>query len=286
MDSRVSESIRIIEHEIYRLPQEAFSSVRLQGKLASRLKLPPGQFETLFRSESGHSIKAYIRKTVIEAAAVHLSRTRVSLEGLSRRLGFASQQSFTRAFTRHYGLSPHRFRQKHSNTLAWPIWLTRPPVGQHEDACWPEQTLWARQYQGDWDERATFWRDFAASCRQAGLPCSPCFGVMYDDPGFTAQNRLRYLCAIQAPSRELPPPQWLVISIPGGAMATQSLSVSLPQMPGLYAWLLGAKSPASMDPERTGFTIECFDAPPENWESRVCRLKIAYPVKPSGQPAA
>jgi AraC family transcriptional regulator len=68
-------------------------------------------FSRLFTALHGESVMAYVRRRRLARAARRLSdEGEVSLVELALESGFESQQAFTRAFTRQFGVSPGRFR--------------------------------------------------------------------------------------------------------------------------------------------------------------------------------
>lgn len=68
-------------------------------------------FSRLFTALHGESVMAYVRRRRLARAARRLADEEgVSLVELALESGFESQQAFTRAFTRQFGVSPGRFR--------------------------------------------------------------------------------------------------------------------------------------------------------------------------------
>ncbi len=65
--------------------------------------------ERQFRKEYGQSLIAYSRQKTMEQAAVLLCKQTVST--VSDALGFSSIYAFSRAFKRHFGLSPSAYRK-------------------------------------------------------------------------------------------------------------------------------------------------------------------------------
>ncbi len=79
--------------------------------LADAAGLSPYHFSRLFAGRYGFSPMAYVRMRRLEAAADRLrcgAKTR--LIDLALDCGFESQEGFTRAFARLYGVSPGRYR--------------------------------------------------------------------------------------------------------------------------------------------------------------------------------
>ena len=81
------------------------------GEIAEAAHLSPHHFLRLFAARYGLTPMAYVRVRRLEAAAERLrGDRRASLIDLSLDYGFESQEGFTRAFTREFGISPGRYR--------------------------------------------------------------------------------------------------------------------------------------------------------------------------------
>ncbi|WP_253265922.1 helix-turn-helix domain-containing protein [Citrobacter freundii] len=67
--------------------------------------------QRLFRAETGLTLASYIRQRKLYRAAIMLKMTSLSVIEIVDRLGFSTQQTFTRTFKRHFGLAPGRYRE-------------------------------------------------------------------------------------------------------------------------------------------------------------------------------
>jgi len=64
----------------------------------------------MFSKKVGISMKEYITKKKLQAAAQMLKTTNLSIEGVSEYLNFSSQNTFRHSFKRFYKLSPSEYR--------------------------------------------------------------------------------------------------------------------------------------------------------------------------------
>ncbi|MGH6909387.1 MAG: helix-turn-helix transcriptional regulator, partial [Phenylobacterium sp.] len=79
--------------------------------LADAAGLSPYHFSRLFTGRYGFSPMAYVRARRLEGAAERLrAGPPTTLIDLALDCGFDSQEGFTRAFTRIFGVSPGRYR--------------------------------------------------------------------------------------------------------------------------------------------------------------------------------
>lgn len=79
---------------------------------------------SMFIERVGISPGAYIRRRKLCNAAVWLRLTSMSGTAIAFRLGFSSHQSFSREFTRFFGVSPRVYR----NRDTWDMSLLMPPA--------------------------------------------------------------------------------------------------------------------------------------------------------------
>ena len=69
-------------------------------------------FHRIFYFTTGFTVKEYIRKRRLSIAAYQLHCTHFSITDIALNAGYETLESFTRAFKKHYAVSPRAFRQK------------------------------------------------------------------------------------------------------------------------------------------------------------------------------
>jgi AraC family transcriptional regulator len=79
--------------------------------LAAFAGVHPAHLARSFRRSFGQSVGDYARALRLEWAAEELAREDTCLADIALRAGFADQSHFTRAFRRHTGVTPGRYRQ-------------------------------------------------------------------------------------------------------------------------------------------------------------------------------
>lgn len=75
-------------------------------RLANVAGVHPSHLSRTFRSVHGESIGAYLRRRRLERADAELADASRSLADLAIQAGFFDQAHFTRAYTRHFGITP------------------------------------------------------------------------------------------------------------------------------------------------------------------------------------
>ncbi len=68
-------------------------------------------FHRIFSGLTGYTLKEYIRKRRLTRSARMLQFTPKPISEIFELCGFKSQEAFTRAFSKHFGCTPHRFRK-------------------------------------------------------------------------------------------------------------------------------------------------------------------------------
>lgn len=81
--------------------------MRALGEAAT---MSPSRLTARFRETLGQSPMAYVTEWRMIIAAQLLTDTQLSVQQVAERVGYTAQPSFTRAFTRHYGVAPRPYR--------------------------------------------------------------------------------------------------------------------------------------------------------------------------------
>lgn len=192
IDRRIARALRLLEQHVH---EPIDYSV-----IAAAIDLSVHRFHHLFADEMGETPGEYLRRIRLEAAATRLRWTRDSVGQVAATVGYASQPSFTQAFTRYYGTSPARFRRDRER---WPDQPTdfvqdkRVKVVQ-SDAL----RCIAKRYVGPPCDVPDHWADFLNSLPAAldNRRRHLFVGLIHDDVRFTPPDRVRYDCCVTVES--------------------------------------------------------------------------------------
>ena len=71
-----------------------------------------GYLSSVFKRTTGNSLVVYYRERRLEAARILITENRLKITEISEMLGYSSVYSFSKAFSKRYGVSPREYRQK------------------------------------------------------------------------------------------------------------------------------------------------------------------------------
>lgn len=86
-------------------------------QLASRLRLSPGYFHHLCRSQHGIGPMQMVRSLRINVAMTLLRSTRLPLDAIAEAVGYSSSYAFSKAFLVHTGIRPGAFRSSEGRVM-------------------------------------------------------------------------------------------------------------------------------------------------------------------------
>ena len=83
--------------------------------LAKKAHLSKYYYHRLFHQEVGESVTKYISRQRMEKASDELVNTNQPIIDIALKYQYGSQEAFSRAFLRNYGLTPGKYRRKYSS---------------------------------------------------------------------------------------------------------------------------------------------------------------------------
>lgn len=104
MNPYVSQTLEIIS-------KNAHQNISV-ASIADQLSINSSYLSRLFKADIGSSIKEYINEIRLSIGNDLLTTTDYSIHEISERIGFASPQSFAKAFKQSRGISPTLYRKK------------------------------------------------------------------------------------------------------------------------------------------------------------------------------
>lgn len=174
------------------------SAARTLEAAAGRVGMSPFHFHRRFAELMGETFGAYVRRTRLAHAAALICRSSTSIIEASLRSGYGSQAAFTRAFARQFAMAPNRLRAIAQAQAPRPQRLHVDLVDQAAPVRQGALPLIGMRFHGPLSHVPSHWQHFAAALQAAGLPLAQvtAVGILYDDPGFTAPEQIRYDCTV------------------------------------------------------------------------------------------
>lgn len=99
----------VLENAIEHIEKNIFSPLST-ASIAKEVGFSEYHFQRIFTATIGESAADYVRKRRLSEAAYKLSRSTRSISEIAHNCQFGSQEAFTRAFSKMFGLTPGQFR--------------------------------------------------------------------------------------------------------------------------------------------------------------------------------
>lgn len=273
--------------------------LKLEG-LARVAGVTPSHFSRSFTAVIGESPRAYVERLRLERAAVLLVLRAASVLEIALDSGFQSHETFTRAFSRRFGVPPSRWRQGYvsERAAAGADNGSRRSLGEElpEGSLSPTtiRTLRSlpvlfRRHVGPYDEvPPTAWRQVqAAADRRHVATQGMLLGVAHDAPGLTEPSRCRFdaCIVVDGPAAAAWKPTNGVGAqfLPGGPFATTTYVGPYSGLAEAYRVIVERIVARTPRVELVGLpAIESYHTTVINPEASLNETEIALPVRMSG----
>ncbi len=103
-EKAVNRVIDYINHHLFETP-----SIR---KLSEVANISGFHFHRIFKTIIGENIGEYMNRIRLEYIAERLQMSNINLEDLAERTGYATKHALSKAFKKHFGMSPSVFRKQ------------------------------------------------------------------------------------------------------------------------------------------------------------------------------
>lgn len=268
---------RVMDH-VYAHLEEDLSFDRL----AEIACLSSYHWSRIFHAMRGETIAAAIRRLRLQRAADRLANSDLDIAAVAERAGYASTDSFGRAFSGAFGQPPAAYREAGSHAAYKAATIAGnargfPVATDHL----PERRAAGMDHRGPYMEiDQAMGRLFSALATSGGLPTEPAmFGMFFDDPDFGAEEALRSrACLPVDPGTDIAAPMVETV-LRGGLYARLSYTGPYADMPGAYRWLLGTWLPASGYEPDDAPILEAYLNDPREVPQSALRTDILLPLR-------
>lgn len=211
--------------------------------LASCAAISPYHFHRMWRALTGRTVGETVRHLRVEQAKKALLESNLPITDIALSVGFATPQSFARAFRQEIGVSPSAYRIGERNSeAADTLASSAKPVPAIELVFHPSRTLIAKRrtglpYEDLNEEFGVVWRwaqDSGFIDNLKGI-----YGVPYDDPLSLPVGELRYDACLELDNVTTAPPHLHVLTLRGGEFARARVCGSYAQLEAASQSLVG-----------------------------------------------
>jgi AraC family transcriptional regulator len=171
------------------------------GKIAS---FSPYHFHRIFAAVTGETVKAYIRRTRMDKAALSLIHSKSSIIDIALATAFESHEAFSRAFKKQFDQSPSDFQKNRTE-------LHMEFKKNHDDFVRQEMEVKVEnlelmnvaylRHTGPYTECGKVWGEIFSTKKvlQTMTQATVSVGICYDDPEVTASDKIRYDACVSVP---------------------------------------------------------------------------------------
>lgn len=195
--SRYQRRIQTVIEHIHENPGATLTN----DALAEVAHLSPYHWHRIYKSITGESATATVKRCRMHNAAASLLRTDTPVMEIGASVGFPEVHSFTRAFKSHYGVAPGQFRSTRTELVEDQIEegavesLSYEQVNIIES---PERRLVGLWHYGDFMTIGVTFEKAMAQCAMAGVLSEQpqTIGVYFSDPDCVPEVHLKSFAGV------------------------------------------------------------------------------------------
>jgi AraC family transcriptional regulator len=211
-------------------------------KLSNISAISPYHFHRIMSAYLGEPIGSYIIRCKIEASSTLLKYSSHQIDEIAYKIGYDSPTSFTKAFKKHFGISPTEFRNSNNSVTMKTIIADKVlPVGFKLKPKIVERVTKKMIYIrliGDYksNDYSQAWEKIWKFIKEKHLYGfnQECLGVAYNDPDITENDKCQYDCCVTISKDIKPEGEIGVKNIEGGRYAVFKFKGSYDNVGSVY----------------------------------------------------
>jgi AraC-like DNA-binding protein/DNA gyrase inhibitor GyrI len=250
--------------------------------IAARVNVSQRQLLRIMRSFLNEPLSAYVARQRIERAVMYMQSESMSLATLAEMVGYNNPQSFSKAFKKHFGISPKTYSEELQFRLE--SFVKSNSNGQNRllsEICeenekelvyiriigrYGEEEL----YETAWNKLVAFLKNNKALSKETRF-----IGISFDDPNSTKHHQCRFYACASVEKKIAPTGKFGTIRLRKGKYAVYTLK-------GSYSGLQELYNNISVNFEhalRHGIAFEEYLNSPHDTEEENLLTKIFIPIK-------
>lgn len=208
--------------------QQHLDEKLLLEDLAAIALLSPFHFHRIFTTFTGESVIQYVRRLKLERAAIHILHSNSDFTQIALNCAYETPAAFSRAFKQHFGISPSKYRQ-----INMPVYRNNSyssDLVEHSNikpkiiVCNDQKVRFVRSIGPYQESAANAWKKLENYRKQYNLPRHGKrqlkeFGIAYDSPNITEENKIRYDACITVDHNAIAEGEFGIQTIKGGKYA-------------------------------------------------------------------
>ena len=250
--------------------------------LASLINVSQRQLLRIMQTSLNESLYAYVARLRVERAVMYMQIEQGNLSLFAEKVGYDNAQSFSKAFKKHFGISPKNYlNQLQARLESYVKSSGNRLTNIHSEIVSEDKMelvyirIWGKYgeeqaYKTAWQKLTRFLKD-----NNALSDATRFIGISFDDPNITEHKQCRfYACAIVF-KKISPTGEFGTIQIPTGKYAVYTLD-------GSYSGLQELYNNISVNFDHTirnGLAFEEYMNSPHDTDESRLRTKIYIPIK-------
>lgn len=253
------------------------------GMIANHINVSKRQLLRIMYLHLNESLYAYITRLRMERAVLYMQIEKMSLTKLSCMVGYDNAQSFSKAFRRHFNISPKLYIQRlHDklNEYAKHCPLKTKTMQSEEIYIDTDIFLVCTRIMGKYGDDEAYkkgWNRLISFLSKNKLlnESNRFIGISLDNPNITKTENCRFYACASIDNNRVTDHEFNILSIPKGKYAVYTLHGSYSQLQDLYNNIyLNLNSRI-----RYGLTFEEYINNPEDANENDLITKIYIPIK-------
>ncbi len=257
-------------------------------RLASVSAISPFHFHRIMRAHLNESLRSYIIRVRLEAAANLLLHAPLSVRDIAYKTGYNVPSSFNKAFKKRFGQTPGDFRNNYDGNSKIDHFKTDNTMKKMLDLKPVMKTIDSRKviyvssigpYEGKGTNEA--WEKVCQFAAQNSLFSRDTIfiGVSHDDPEITDADKLRYDACLTISGDIKPRGAVGVRNIPGGRYAVFMHEGPYTQFQETYNYIYSVWLPECGEELRDDPCFEVYLNSPDETNPEDLRTEIYLPVR-------
>ena len=253
--------------------------------LAETANISGFHFHRIFKAFIGESPGAYISRLRLERAAQHLKTTQLTLTEIAEKTGYQSQYALSKAFKKHFGVTPTAFRNIRTFFSSQFQSATIEPSEIE-----PEMREVKRQVlvyirviakYGSAKDYDTAWMKLMQFAEEKGILTghNEFIGFGFDDPTITKPERCRFYACITTDKKVEPTGEFGTMVLEAGTYAVFTLKGPYSGLSKLYDIIYNQWLPASQQKLCNSMPYEKYLNNPEEVAPSDLLTEIFMPVE-------